>query len=214
MSRPFALLLVRHGESTWNAEGRYQGRRDSALSDLGVLQAQALAAALATKERPRAIASSPLSRARQTAQFAAQACGLSLAIDARLVEIDHGAWEGELASDVARRWPEMLRDWKARPESVTFPGGESLKDVLERWQSFRSDLARFESPLVVVTHDVIVRLAALEAAGKGVAGFFEDRSDNCAITEIHYEGQQTRLVRRNDTTHLGPLLADVAKQAL
>jgi phosphoserine phosphatase len=210
----FVMLLVRHGESTWNVEGRYQGRRDPPLSELGEKQAHALAVHLATNAMPRAIVSSPLARARRTAELAARACGLDLAVDERLLEIQHGPWEGELTADVARRWPEMLRDWKTRPETVTFPDGESLADVRRRLESFLADRERFASPLLVVTHDVIVRLATLLATGRSPAHLHAVSGDNCAITEIHYEAGRARLARSNDTTHLGSLRADTGRQAL
>jgi len=131
------LLLVRHGESTWNAEGRYQGRKDPPLSARGALQAKALAERLSGSVdlRPNAIASSPLARARRTAETVAEKLACGVTIDERLIEISHGAWEGLLRTEIQRRWPDMMAAWRSAPDSVTFPGGESLADVQRRWQS-------------------------------------------------------------------------------
>src|SRR5262245_3013960 len=107
------ILLVRHGETTWNREGRYQGRTDIPLSPDGEAQASALSIRLAHVPIALAIAS-PLSRARATAE--AILCGrtTSLELDAALVEISHGDWEGQLSSDVERAHGEMLGTWRRR----------------------------------------------------------------------------------------------------
>ncbi len=95
------VLLVRHGETEWNREGRYQGRTDIPLSAVGVEQVRALGRRLA--QVPIAIAAaSPLSRARATAEAVVAGRDLTLEIDDGLAEISHGAWEGKLASDVER----------------------------------------------------------------------------------------------------------------
>jgi probable phosphoglycerate mutase len=119
------LLLVRHGESTWNVEGRYQGRLDPPLSPRGREQAQALAARLyrqqlarVDKNRLTGIVSSPLLRVRDTAQICAEAIGLPVDIDDRLTEISHGEWEGKLREEIANRWPEMIAAWRADPHTV------------------------------------------------------------------------------------------------
>ncbi len=210
------LLLVRHGESTWNAEGRYQGRRDAPLSERGALQSNALAERLAADGdvRPRAIVSSPLSRARDTAAPTARMLGLDVDVDPDLIEISHGAWEGLLKSEIASAWPAMFAAWRDAPDSVRFPGGESLDDVRARWRSFVSDVERYPSPLLVVTHDVIVRLAVLDARGQPLSAFNSLTSENAAITEIDCVSPELHIVRLNDGSHLGDLRADPAAQAL
>src|ERR1700735_4491235 len=105
------ILLVRHGETAWNREGRYQGRTDIPLSEAGVAQVAALGARLASIPIARAIAS-PLSRARTTAEAVLDAPGRTarapLALDPGLMEISHGAWEGQLSADVAHAHAAML----------------------------------------------------------------------------------------------------------
>jgi broad specificity phosphatase PhoE len=210
------LLLVRHGESTWNAQGRYQGRMDPPLSERGLQQAGALAQHLATcaDSRPAAIVASPLARARRTADIVANRLGLGIHCDDRLIEISHGEWEGLLKSEVEQRWPDEMSAWRSAPQSVTFPHGESLADVHRRWCAFLDDAGSFFSPLLIVTHDVIVRLAVLDAKGEPAARFNSLASENAAITELCYSADGLRLVTLNHGSYLGALKQDTASQAL
>lgn len=208
------LLFVRHGESTWNAEGRYQGQLDAPLSELGVRQARAVAERLCVESRPAAIVSSPLARARGTAEIIGARCNLSVSFDERLTEICHGEWEGLLVRDVAERWPATFKQWHDDPASVTFPEGESLSDVETRLRSFIGDVGAYASPLVVCTHDVIIRLAMLWAKREPLAHFFAVKSENGAITEIAYADGVPRLIRSNDHAHLDGLRSNVVNQAL
>ena len=126
------ILLARHGETPWNAEGRYQGQVDIPLSEVGLAQARALGERLREVRIDRAVAS-PLSRAARTAQLAlGEARAAQLGFDDGLKEIGHGDWEGLLASEIAARDPERLRAWREAPDSVLMPGpgGESLQRVL------------------------------------------------------------------------------------
>ncbi|MDQ6767195.1 MAG: histidine phosphatase family protein [Candidatus Eremiobacteraeota bacterium] len=215
------LLLVRHGESTWNVEGRYQGRRDAPLSPRGRAQAEALAARLCDEQAARpndkrvaAIVSSPLARAHDTAQICARALGLSVKVDERLTEISHGQWEGKLGHEVASLWPDMVAAWRSRPHEVRFPGGETLQDVRSRFVSFVSTLQDDAEPLLATTHDVIVRIALLIAQGKPLSAFNDVRVDNAALNEFSVDGDKLAVVRINDTTHLGSLRSDTLTQAL
>ena len=210
------LLLARHGESTWNAEGRYQGRRDAPLSERGKRQAAALAAALSAQGalRPRTVVSSPLSRARDTALASARALGLEVLLDEDLIEISHGSWEGLLVAEIEQRWPEMYAQWRSTPQTVRFPGGESIGDVVTRWRAFVSRVEQHAAPVLVVTHDVIVRAAVMDARRQPLSAFNTLRSENAAITELDWNGERLELIRFNDAAHLGELRADPSAQAL
>ena len=207
------IFVVRHGESTWNAEGRYQGRKDPPLSPLGEAQARALAQQM-RRDPPQAIVTSPLLRARATAQAVANELGAAISIDERLTEISHGEWEGLLKSEVERRWPRLVACWRADPAAVRFPGGESLAGVRARWRSFLKDAARFPSPLLVVTHEVVARLAALDAGNQTLAHYNSLQIENAAVNEFDLDGDRLVLVRLNDGAHLGALRSDPATQAL
>ena len=90
------IILVRHGETTWNVEGRYQGQEDTPLSERGLKQGHLLAEGLRNIPIDLCIAS-PLQRSFQTCQFCADLHNLPVAADERLLEINHGSWEGILA---------------------------------------------------------------------------------------------------------------------
>jgi broad specificity phosphatase PhoE len=132
------LVLVRHGESTWIAEGRFQGRLDPPLSALGERQAKLVAERLARPDAgvalplpvgsPIGVWHSPLARASHTAQLIAEACTPRLALRAAagLTEIAQGEWEGLPADEVRSRWPDELAAWRRSPVTDHAPGGESL----------------------------------------------------------------------------------------
>ncbi|MBC5806705.1 MAG: phosphoglycerate mutase [Candidatus Eremiobacter antarcticus] len=217
------LLMVRHGETGWNLEGRYQGRLESELSPRGAAQARALAKRL-QRESIKAIVSSPLVRAKDTAQACADELKLPVAIDGRLTEIGHGAWEGKRIREVERRWPEMLRAWREAPQSVRFPGGESLADVAERVGSFfdeakRSQAAasrstRFGNVTLCVTHDAVIRIAVLAIRAEPLSAFQRFRIENAALTEFDVSEDRVSLVALNENEYLGSLRGDAATQAL
>jgi phosphoserine phosphatase len=138
------LVLVRHGESTLIAEGRFQGRQDARLSPLGERQAALVGARLAERDAhtplpipagtPTAIWHSPLSRAAQTARAIADAQPAPVALTAisELTEIAQGEWEGQASAVVRERWSSELAAWRRTPASSHAPGGESLPEVSDR----------------------------------------------------------------------------------
>jgi broad specificity phosphatase PhoE len=141
---PAVLALVRHGESVWITEGRFQGRGDSSLSELGERQAAAVARRMASPESnpvvpvpsgpPEAIWHSPLQRAAQTAAAIHSARGEDaplVALDS-LSELSQGDWEGLRHTEVGERFPDELAAWRADPFEHHAPGGESLTQALER----------------------------------------------------------------------------------
>ncbi len=125
------LMLVRHGQTDWNLEGRYQGGTDVPLNATGRDQAERLADELATR-RIDAIYSSPLRRAWETALLLARRHGLEVHPEPLLREIDLGAWEGMLATRIAEEYPELFGRWRRDPRGVRPPGGESIREVHDR----------------------------------------------------------------------------------
>ncbi|MBS0332298.1 MAG: histidine phosphatase family protein [Proteobacteria bacterium] len=156
------ILLLRHGETEWNAVRRIQGRRESRLTPLGERQALAmagLAADLALREpTPPAwrLVSSPLGRARQTAEAVAARTGLTVEFDERVAEIACGDWEGRLREVVAQAHPELFatREW-----FFAAPGGETYEDVAARVGAFLADLPpEPDRRVIVVSHGVAGRI--------------------------------------------------------
>ncbi|PPQ35273.1 histidine phosphatase family protein [Rhodopila globiformis] len=166
------LLFVRHGATDWTRTGRYQGRQDTALSPEGEAEAAGLARSLAGMPIATVI-SSPLRRARDTAGPIAAAAAVPLALDSRLVELAYGQWEGWTQSGIKRHWPEALRLWKHAPGEGRPPGGESLAEVSARLNDLLDCLQQQPSDgyVVLVTHDVVIRLALLAMQEACLAAF-------------------------------------------
>ncbi|HLM53732.1 MAG TPA: histidine phosphatase family protein [Pseudoxanthomonas sp.] len=212
------ILLARHGETPWNAEGRYQGQIDIPLSPVGEAQAAALGERLAFVELARAV-TSPLSRARRTAQLALGAARAPmLATEPDLREIAHGEWEGLLASEIDDRDPARLRAWREAPETVLMPGGESLRQVLDRsWQG----LARASEglgpgdTLLVVAHDAVNRVILCRVFGLPIARLWSFRQAPTTLNLL--EGpdlDRLEVVRLNDCAHHTPLFGEAVHRAL
>jgi len=206
------IYLVRHGESEANREGRYQGRRDSPLSSLGHRQTAALATALSSSNAA-CVVSSPLRRCVETAVPVAAGLGVALACDDRLIEIAHGTWEGRLRAELEREDAARVHAWRTAPQRVRFDGGESLNDVEARWRSFAASPA-VATDAVVVTHDVLVRLAILAATNRPLAQLWEVEVENAAYAVFNINDGRWQLVHECCTAHLNGLRADVNRQAL
>ena len=129
------LILIRHGETLWNEAHKFQGFSDIALSSKGRSQAQSLAESL-KEETLAAIYTSPLIRARLTAEQIARYHDCPVVIDEGLKELNQGQLEGLTAEDLKRSYPEFLKNWIQEPESTPLPQGESLGDLQRRaWDS-------------------------------------------------------------------------------
>jgi probable phosphoglycerate mutase len=209
---PVDVYIARHGETTWNAVGRYQGRLETPLSPLGQAQAQALAAALADKAIERII-SSPLSRCVQTAVPLSLKTGVPIETDPRLLEIAHGTWEGRYRDEIAATEPELYRTWKEHPERVKFEGGESLAEVLARWKAFAADFDPRVNT-VLFTHDIVVRVALLERAGRSMDELRRVHALNAAYAHFQVADGVWTLRSECVSDHLTGLAADPEKQAL
>lgn len=198
------VRIARHAETTWNAVGRYQGRLETPLSSLGQAQAQALARAL--KDRVGRIISSPLMRCVQTAVPLSVVTGVPIETDRLLLEIAQGQWEGRYRSEIARSQPELYRRWRKHPESIAFKGGESLADVLARWKAFVAAFETAGADTLILTHDVVLRIALLERTGRGLEHYRDLRAPNAAYAEFRVEGTDWELTAPCVSEHLGPLV--------
>jgi broad specificity phosphatase PhoE len=160
------LLMVRHGQSAWNAEGRWQGWIDVALTPLGEAQAAARGAALAAGGLGAAtVFSSDLRRARRTAELIAAAIDAPVVVEPRLRERFGGEWQGHTAAEIDERWPGLREQWRRR-ELHAPPGAESDEAVLERVDGALAELvaaAPDGHALVLVTHGGVLRLIANRA---------------------------------------------------
>lgn len=206
------VFVVRHGETDWNRAGRYQGQRESELTELGKSQARALADDLGGAKLARVV-SSPLARCVQTAAPLAARAGVQLETDERLIEIAHGTWEGRLRADIERDEAPLMRAWREEPHTVRFAGGESLDDVVRRWTAFAASIGD-RGDVAVVTHDVVVRIAILQALGMPYSQLWKPRVSNGAYATFVVELGRWALATECSDAHLAGLLADTSGQAL
>ncbi len=212
------ILLARHGETPWNAEGRYQGQRDIALSPVGEAQAAKLGERLRDVGITRAVAS-PLVRAKGTAQLAlGVARAATLSFDADLQEIAHGDWEGLLASEIRARDPALLAAWRDAPESVQMPNGESIGQVVDRaWPAFARacDGLGDDDTLLVVAHDAVNRVLLCKILGLPLSRLWSFRQAPTTINLL--EGPDVDhldVVRLNDCNHHTALFGEAVHRAL
>ena len=212
------ILLARHGETAWNAEGRYQGQEDIPLSPVGEAQARALGERLQHVHIDRAVAS-PLKRALRTAELALGEDRLAkLTTDAGLMEIAHGTWEGLLAAEIRERDPDRLHAWRHAPHEVLMPEGESLQHVFDRaWPALAraaEGLGEHDT-LLVVAHDAVNRVLLCNVLGIPLAKLWTFRQAPTTLNLL--EGPDVDhldVVRMNDATHHTALFGEAVHRAL
>ncbi|MEG3437936.1 histidine phosphatase family protein [Pannus brasiliensis CCIBt3594] len=211
------LLLVRHGETQWNRDKRFQGIRDIPLNENG--KAQALQAAKFLKETAIDNAvTSPLSRPKETAEIILQ-YHPNVTLDNRvdLTEICHGLWEGMLEEEIESNFPGMLHEWKVAPETVQMPEGENLQQVWDRaiacWEEIVETYSAGDGPktVMVVAHDAINKVILCYLLGLKPANFWYIKQGNGAVSVIDYPkgaGSTPVIQAINITYHLGAGILD------
>ena len=212
------ILLARHGETPWNAEGRYQGQEDIALSEVGERQASLLGQRLADVRIDRAVAS-PLSRADRTARLALGATRESmLRTDAGLAEIAHGTWEGLLASEIRERDPDRLAAWRDAPDTVQMPGGESLQQVFDRaWPAFVTaiDGLGSDDTALIVAHDAVNRVILCRILGIPFSKLWTFRQAPTTLNLLEgVDADRLDVVRLNDCAHHTAFFGEAVHRAL
>ncbi|MCX7828304.1 MAG: histidine phosphatase family protein [Thermanaerothrix sp.] len=200
------LILIRHGQTDWNREGRFQGRMDVPLNETGTLEAAALASRLKDVSVDW-IVSSPLSRAMKTAeaitQFNMDMPDVEVCAD--LVEISHGDWEGLLFEEVLDKWPDLLRLWRNRPSEVTMPNGENLHQVAQRAikaiKAIRERVSNGQT-VCVVTHDAVIKAILCDILQAPLDSFWRFIIPNASLTVIKFIENIPKLALLGDSNHL------------
>jgi broad specificity phosphatase PhoE len=199
------LLLARHGESVWNAERRFQGRTDIALSERGRAQAAALGRALGGY-RVAAAYVSPFRRARETAEVALTGTGVPLITLDELRELSLGEWEGCTVDEVRARDGDPYRAWLLAPHDCPPPGGEPLDAVSARVCAAVDRIAAAHpdgDDVLIVAHGGVISVYACALLGCSFNTLWRLRVDNASLTVV----RPPRLVSLNVTAHLPPALA-------
>ena len=218
------LLLVRHGETQWNRESRFQGIKDIPLNENGKAQGRKAAEFLKDIEINFAVTSSML-RPKETAELILEHHPqVNLESDPQLQEICHGLWEGKLESEIEAEFPGLLTQWQESPETVQMPEGENLQQVWDRaiaaWNKIVQAYSNSDSPQtgIVVAHDAINKVIICYLLGLKPDNFWNIKQGNGAVSVIDYpQGTEGKPVLQaiNITSHLsGGILDQTAAGAL
>jgi broad specificity phosphatase PhoE len=198
------ILLVRHGHVEGIKPERFRGRHDVPLSELGLLQARAVAQYVAAYWHPSLVYTSPLQRCVQTGQQIASLCGVSAETLDELNDMDYGEWQWQTHEEVAARWPEQFDLWQQAPQRMRFPRGESFQDLGARVaDGLRLILQRHpDKAVVVVAHDSTNRMLLLQLLDLPFSAYWRLAQDPCGLSEIEISRHGGRVLRINETQHV------------
>ncbi len=207
LGTPTTLVLLRHGETPMSIERRFSGPSDPELTERGLHQAKTAAEQVSFMSATpiAAVYSSPMRRARATAELAAAALGLPVVCDDRLRETDFGDWDGYTLAEVRERWPDQLDAWLASPK-VAPPHGESFEGTYARVCQARADIvaAHAGCAVLVVSHVSPIKSLLRLALDAGPGVVFRIHLDLASLTVIDWYADGPGVVRlMNSTQHLG-----------
>jgi broad specificity phosphatase PhoE len=184
------IVLVRHGATDWNLQGRCQGATDRELSEVGIRQAEQIATLL-RDENIEAVYASDLRRARQTAELISQPHNLPVMIEENIRELNHGALEGLTFNEIKQSYSEFLARWRTEPAEIQVPGGEKLIDVAERaWEGVTRIAERHVAAesIVVVSHNFPILGIVCRVTGTHLNNYRSFHLDPCGITRLQRNG--------------------------
>ncbi|MGB9804330.1 alpha-ribazole phosphatase [Desulfofundulus sp.] len=198
------IYLVRHGETIWNAQFRFQGHSDIALSPRGLEQARALAARL-SGESFTAFYSSDLQRALDTARILAEPHGLPVVTLKALREINFGVWEGLTVAEIQNSYARELQEWWQNPLHTRIPGGETLAEVADRVTGGVREIVERHSDgqVVVVCHGGCIRTLVGSVLGMDLNQYWRLGVNNACLSILEfYSWEKGILTLFNDCSHL------------
>ncbi len=214
------IFLIRHGETNWNKEGRFQGQIDIPLNENGKDQANKTFEFLRNISFNKAFSSS-MNRPYETAQIILQD-NKNLKIEKinSLVEISHGLWEGKLEEEIREKWPVLLKNWHEKPEEVIMPEGESIREVSERSvKAFdKICLSQKDNDIsLLVAHDAVNKTLICNIFEINYSNIWMIKQGNGGITVIDLFNDPIKppvISALNITTHLGGIIDSTASGAL
>jgi len=197
------LLIIRHGETSWNTADIFRGRISIGLSEKGLIQVELLSEYLSPK-KIQAIYSSPLQRALQTAEAVARLHQLNVQTVPGLNDLDFGEWEGKSVQEVKNTYQDIFSLWLERPDLTKIPGGESLEDARKRVLKALDGIMdqNKEGIVVIVTHRVITKVLACALLGLDNSHFWNIDQDTCGVTTFIHNGRYFILKHHNDVSFL------------
>ena len=196
------LILVRHGETEWNRQGRIIGHTEIALNETGRKQAVLLTQAL-RNEKVSAIYASPLQRTRETATEISRVLGVAVTFDDALMEIAAGDIDGMTFEEVAERHKDFFQHWMKGDPLLCLPGGESFTDLRNRtWPAVQRIVGTHgDVDVIVVSHTLAIMSIISSALGMDIANFRRIRLNVASISILEFKDRNVSLLLFNDTCH-------------
>jgi alpha-ribazole phosphatase len=197
------IILIRHGEVTWNKQACYAGWTDLELTEKGVAQARAVAERLRS-EPLDAVYCSDLLRARVSAEIIAEPHGLTPIVDSDLRELNYGQWEGVAETDLPIKYPELYKTWTANPAETSTPDGESFSQLLSRVSRAMGRIMEDypDGTVAVVAHKSANRVMLCHWMGVDINLYKRMGQDNVAINTVLFTPERVQIENINDTCHL------------
>jgi probable phosphoglycerate mutase len=195
------LLIVRHGRTDWNAQGRVQG--GGSLDDVGQTQVEALMERL-RHERIDAAYCSPVLRTRQTAYAILAPHDVTVRETKNLIDLDYGTYSGAQAEEARKVDPALWERWDRAPNDVHFPSGEGLADLRRRLSQFLAEMVASykDETVLVATHDSPVRVLSCMAMGLDDSYHHLSKTALASLTIMDVNESSVAMVLHNDSTHL------------
>ena len=181
------LYIIRHGQTAWNKEEVFRGTKDIPLNEVGQKEAAALGTYLKDIQF-NAIYTSPLSRAVQTAEAVARAQGISPDVEASLMDLNFGSWQGVSHEEIKKSYPELYHTWKTAPDQVKFPKGESLHHVLTRIEDLLDRLAKehVDHTVGLFSHRVVCKVLLCRLLGLDLSHFWQIQQSTACLNRFRY----------------------------
>lgn len=196
------IYLVRHGQTKWNKGRVFRGHKDIPLDEKGIEQAGQVSEYLKNCE-VKNIFSSPLLRAKKTAEIISNKLGVEINIDDKFIDLNFGKWEGHEIDWVTNNDPYNYSLYKNEPEKASFPDGETLNQCLERvYKRFYNLVEEYEDNIIIVTHRVIIKMILIGILGLSLNTFWQLQIDTCSTTEITQKSMHFVIRKMNNICHL------------
>ena len=197
------IILVRHGQTPWNKDKIFRGSRDIPLNDQGREEAR-LAGEWLKGETIQAAYCSPLSRARETGEAIARHHGLKVEDLPGLTDLFYGDWEGLSLSEVKVKYADLYRQWENSPQTVRFPGGETLDEVKARSLAAVEQVVQRHPGQVVLlaAHRAVNKVLSAALIGLDNSHFWRLGQDTTAVNRFDWTGDAWQIMALNDTCHL------------
>ncbi|MEE9144678.1 MAG: histidine phosphatase family protein [Candidatus Binatia bacterium] len=201
------IILLRHGETDWNFQGRCQGVSDPDLNETGIRQAEEIAERLQL-EKIDAIYSSASKRSLRTAEAICQLHGLGATVDDEFRELDHGEFEGLTFTEIRATYPDFIRKWRDEPVELLLPGGERLIDVDTRVWAGINRIIKCHRPgetVVIVSHNFPILAILCRITKTSFNQYRTFHLDPCGLSRVVYkQGEGWGIVQINNQSYNHP----------